>query len=259
MQLEGCIRTRTKSASITYLNLSGYSMVLIQMHYLRLDRGKLSSGGIGMNRKICLLTLTVCCFPCLVSTAYAGEPEVECNGTACGIFLIHGGPVELERTPGLILGCTSFTGTGNYTSKTTGTIQLTFHGCEERLFGIKCGGTGTVTSTVMAFHNVYLTHAKVTPGMLITGVNLEFSCFFNSQVTGDIIAHLESGCTVQPGKSLPFNFERTQPGHQKYTQVTGTGQVFDLVSSMFGGPYETTSMRATGTATLPVAPTVTCP
>lgn len=216
-----------------------------------------------MSKKMMLLAtaLAALAFAALPAVASAGEPEVECNNTACGAFTIAGGPAELARAAGPKINCGSVTGTGSYTTKTTGTIKLTFHTCKESIFSTSCGTSGTITTNELTFHNIYLTDSKTTPGVLITGVNVTFTCpsvFTHVAVTGDVIGHLESACTKHPGNPLLLNFEKTTNGNQKYKHITGTGTTYDLDSSVNGDAFGTASQTGTGKVTLKEAPTVTC-
>lgn len=217
-----------------------------------------------MSKKMMLLAagaLTALAFAALPAVASAGSPEVECSGAACGAFTVGGGTAELSKTTGPSVHCTSVSGSGNYASKTAGTLQLTFHGCKESAFGSSCGSGGTITTNVMNFENTYLTHDKSTPGVKITNVNTTFTCFggfVHNQVRGSVLGRLETACTKHPGNPLQLVFERTQAGHQKYMQVTGTGTKTDLESSLNSGAFETASQTGTGTVTLKEAPTVTC-
>lgn len=220
--------------------------------------------GKSMSKKLMLLAagaLTALAFAALPAVASAGSPEVECSGVACGAFTVSGGAAELAKTSGPKVNCTSVTGSGNYTSKTGGSIKLVFHGCTESAFGSSCGSGGTITTNTMTFDNTYLTDNKTTPGVLVTGANVTFTCFgglVHNQVTGSVMGHLETGCTQHPGNPLLLNFEKVTDGHQKYMQVTGTGTKFDLDSSLNGGAFETASQTGTGKVTLKEAPTVTC-
>lgn len=214
-----------------------------------------------------LTALALAAFPVMAS---AGSPEVECAGVACGPFTIHGGTVEISRTSAPTTHCTSVTGTGNYNTKTSGTISLILHGCLESAFGSSCTSAGNPAGTVstgsLPFQNVYLTDSKTTPGIKIGGtstphqINITHTCFggfVHNRTTGSLLGHLESECTRHPG-ILRINFTRFQPGHQVFTQVTGTGNKTDLISSLNGGAYETASLSGTTNWTGLNNPTVTC-
>lgn len=81
-----------------------------------------------MSKKMMLLAtaLAALASAALPAMASAGEPEVECSGVACGAFIVSGGATELARAAGGNIGCASVTGTGSYTTKTTGSMKAPY-------------------------------------------------------------------------------------------------------------------------------------
>lgn len=214
-----------------------------------------------MNKKLTvfavgvLTTLAVAAVPVVAS---AGEFTADCeNEAATCQGTISGGAVELSNTAGETIGCTSVSGVGTLTSGTsTGTVELTAQGCKEQITGFKfsCNNTGTAgelkTGTLVA-HGIYVDPNESIPGILITGVNLTFTCagFAKKTVTGNLIgADPTPECGVFKA-SESGSLEQTASGQQKYKQVTTTGTVFDLITNNdSGGSYLTSAL--TGTATI---------
>lgn len=227
-----------------------------------------------MRKKMMLLGLgamVALAFAALPAVASAGEPEISCGGLVCGKFTSHSGKTALSTTNGTTVTCTSSTGSGEYTTKKTGNITLTFHGCTTpTFFGATCttpGQTaGTIKTGTSVFHNVYLTDAKTTPGVLITqptsGPYTTFNCagFLHVEVFGSIIGDLESpGCGALASKELKLGFKSTAHGQQQYKQNTATGTIFDLTSKLNGGAAQTAAMDSEkAVVTLGTAGTVNC-
>jgi hypothetical protein len=215
-------------------------------------------------------------FAALPAVASAGEPEVTCGGAVCGAFTTHGGQATLATTSGTSVICTSNTGSGKYTTKTTGELNLTFSGCKDEVFGAACTtpgqASGFIKTGISVFHNIMIDSTAQAPpsgtaGVLITnpvgGVPYTtFNClgFLHIEVSGNIIGHLESPACGSSSKEHKLVFANNGTlGHQKYMQVTTTGTLFDLTSKVNGGAPSTSSMDATGITTFASAALVTCP
>jgi hypothetical protein len=190
----------------------------------------------------------------LPSGASAGSPEVECALAACGPFTFQGGLVEFTLENGFKTQCTSVTGTGNYSSKTGGSISLSFHGCIDTVTGFKipCTSPGQPAGTVVLpnyqFDNIYLTDSKTAPGILITNLDSTYTCFSShTTMTGGLIGAIEPGCAGGPSNAFTVAFQRVALGKQKYTQNTGTGGIFAPLTSFNGSAGITEALDATGT------------
>jgi hypothetical protein len=201
-----------------------------------------------MVKKMSLLAaLAALALAAIPANASAGTPEVHCGGTACGAFTVTGGLTEWSIAGFPTTFCTSITGTGNYTSKTGGTITLASHGCRDNAVTDACTTaaqpTGTVVLGPYEFENIYLTDDKTKPGILITNVNASYVCFTTIvTLKGSLIGELEGGCPGSAQTDLKLSFERTVEGSQRYMQSTGTGTLFDLQNS-----FGTEALAATGT------------
>jgi len=226
-----------------------------------------------MKNKMMLLGLgamVALAFAALPAVASAGEPELSCGGAVCGKFTSHSGETKLSTVGGTTVTCTSSTGSGEYTTKTTGNIVLTFHGCKTpTFFNTTCTSpgqaAGTIKTATSVFHNTYVTDAKTKPGVLITqpvGVPyVTFTCagFLHSEVFGNIIGELSSPACGAESKELKLGFKATSHGQQQYKQVTATGATFDLTSKLNGGAAETAAMEATNAVvTLGSSGKITC-
>ncbi|HYH53191.1 MAG TPA: hypothetical protein VD761_03590 [Solirubrobacterales bacterium] len=195
-----------------------------------------------MKQKLMLLAtgaLTALAFAALPAAASAGTPEVHCpNGAASCAISIAGGHSELTKTNSFVkVTCTSTTGTGSLNT-TGGTIQLTFHGCKESVFGTSCTtagqSSGTIKTTVLPVDNRYVTAGKTAPGVLITPASgsshfATFNCIDGTHVvTGNgVMGILTTGC-ASPQAALKLKFSQSSAGHQLHKQVTGSGTIFDL-------------------------------
>lgn len=228
-----------------------------------------------MKHKIILLGLAAlsAAMLALPAVASAGEPKVHCGGTGvlCGKFTSHGEHSELRATGEPPITCKKNSGAGEWTSETTGTIELTFHECSTSFFGfpVTCtsttpagGSPGTIKTQKNVFHTTYLTAGKTTPGVLVTGP------FFTTidcgsgldriSVEGNVLGHLTSPACGKSSTSYTLDFEATG-STQKYMQVTGAGTLYDLTAlTEPNGSKVTAGMEAEGTMTLAKAGTLTC-
>ncbi len=220
-----------------------------------------------MSRKLMLLSAGALCaltFAIFTAGASAGEFTADCSaGSTCAATVKSTTgegkpPIQLENTSGEKIACTSVSGTASLTSGTsTGTTRLLFHGCQEQvtIFKFACTNTatsGTITTNTLTSHLIYIDEAKAMPGVLLTGVNVTFSCagFSNKTVTGNIIGWIQNPICKSPATGHTVSFEGFLPGNQKYDQVTSTGTIFDLTSNNdAGGAYRTSSQSGTAHVT----------
>jgi hypothetical protein len=217
-------------------------------------------------------TMVALAFAALPAVASAGEPEIHCGGAVCGKFTSTSGPTSLSTTSGTTVNCASSKGTGEYTTKTTGNMQLTFHECKTpTFFNTACTTPGQPSGTIVTansvFHNIYESTDKSTPGVLITSPTggvpyTTFTCagFLHVEVTGNIIGDLEFPACGASSKEFKLDFVATAHGQQKYKQVTTTGPIWDLDSIVNSGAPVTSAMNGTGIVKFNsgLAGTVTC-
>lgn len=217
-----------------------------------------------MSKKLMLLALgalTALAMTALPSAASAGEFVQTCSGGGtCTGTVESTGIATLEEDGGLSVKCTTTTGTVSApNNSSTGTLELTFSGCTEETLGTHCESTGQANGVIktnqMVTHNVYIDPNKTTPGVLVTGANVTFRCpivNINKTVTGNIIGHIENpNCGIAKANHTVEFAAGASTGTQKWTQVTTTGTVFDLITASSTGTnaeanYTTSSQVGTG-------------
>jgi hypothetical protein len=227
-----------------------------------------------MKNKMMLLALGLLALvsAALPAVASAGEPVVDAKALTEGkslSFTSAGTHAELRAENEPTITCTGNSGTGKYTTSKTGEIALTFTGCKDLTFGSTCTSSGQAPGTIVTgtsvFHNVYLTDAKTTPGVLVTppssGVFASFTCggFFSSSVGGNgIIGHLSSPKCGETKTTATLSFTATT-FNQTYKQVTATGTSYSLTNTTaFGGTAKPAAEVAEGTVTYAEPVTLTC-
>jgi hypothetical protein len=230
-----------------------------------------------MTKKMMLLALAAvsAAMFALPAVASAGEPVIDpASGKFPLTFTSAGGHSELRANEEPPITCTSNTGTGKYTSGTTGEIALTFHGCTTSFFGfpVSCNSagqpSGTIKTNTSVFHNVYVTDAKTNPGVLVTpptspaGLYTTIICggFASIEVRGNgIIGELTSPkCGAVAQKTATLNFAATGSS-QTLKKVTATGTEYSLSSTTESSGKVTTSCEvAEGTVTYAENATLTC-
>ncbi|MFL5898697.1 MAG: hypothetical protein ACJ76D_09595 [Solirubrobacterales bacterium] len=229
-----------------------------------------------MKNKMMLLALGLLAlvFAAMPAVASAGTPEIDSPSLNIGkslSFTSAGGHSELRASGEPTITCTSNVGSGKYTSKTTGEVSLTFSGCTGNLGFLhpECHTTGqsngVIATATSVFHNVYLTDAKTTPGILVTpptgGVFATIICagFSNIEVKGNgVIGDLASPGCGKSSATGTLSFTATGSA-QTYKQNTATGTIYNLTSTTEGGgsPVEAAEV-AEGKATFAEEITVTC-
>lgn len=225
-----------------------------------------------MNKKLTILAagaLTALAFAALPSVAAAGTWNCETTAAAiCGTFDGTNKTVTkltVHNSESEVIECSENTVHGEYKTKTTGeNLTITFHGCKAPGIG-ECNSPGQPAGTIktfdLDFHNI-LIHAG-TPGILLTPntANKEFATFTCAgiatiHVAGNgVIGHLTRTCGTEAAKGAlsTLDFDSVAPGTQKWTQITTTGEPFDLVSikTFFGTTTKTASQDGSGTITFP--------
>jgi hypothetical protein len=213
-----------------------------------------------MSKKMMLLAtaLTALAFAALPAVASAGEPQTHCTDLAAScVFTVHGEKGALNTAGAGSVNCSTTTGSGTM-GTTTGTMTLLYHGCTESVFGSACTtspeASGTIKTTPLIYHNIYVSAGKSSPGVLVTpnatsGVFAHFVCA-GGLVTKTITGNGLVGTLISPkcgGDSnvFEFAFEQSAAGTQKHMQITGAGTLFDLKDGSNTG-----SLVATAKATL---------
>lgn len=211
--------------------------------------------------------LAVLAFAALPAVATAGEFTADCEGGAASCSAnITGGVATLTNTANEKIECSTSEGTATQNNaSSTGTVSLTFKGCKEKVSGLNfaCNSaeaaSGVIKTGALTSHLIFID--PETPGVLLTAVNVTFSCasFFKKTVTGNIIGHWTTPHCNEFNEKHEVSFEQSSAGNQKYTQITTTGTVFDLTSNNDnGGTYLTSSQTGTGLLTGAVKAKFTC-
>lgn len=198
----------------------------------------------------------------------AANPEMDYPGD--GHFTVssgegeeYHGPTVLSTTDGTTVTCAEVTGTGQFTSKTTGNIQFTFHGCHSPdFFNVKCTSSGqesgTIVTDALTFHLRTITGDE-TPAVLITPNNpgedhvghfASFNCSFLASVTvtgTGVIGEITDDYNKEQS-TFEINFESTEHGHQAHTTVDHDEETdWDLHTSINGGEASTSAQDGEGT------------
>ena len=214
-----------------------------------------------MSKKTMLLALAACSALLLALPAFASASEWHISQT--GAFTISGGASNLTNVSGLVTECTSVSGSGEYTTTTTGTLQLIFHGCTGS--GTNCTSTGqpagTIKTGVLPFHNAEIPTGK--PGILITpsavtgsptagyGPYATYTCasgLIKVEVFGNgVLGTVTSPACGGEASKVTMSFKKSANGVQEHLSYTGT--TYDLVSKTNGASHVTAAMEGEGGAT----------
>jgi hypothetical protein len=232
-----------------------------------------------MSKKLMLLAagaLSALAFAALPTIASAGEYEVHCPTVPCvgnitGTNAEHA--IELENDAGEKVDATAVDGTVtiNAATTTTATAELEFTHVYETTsgFNFTCNSTGAPSGVIrtgaIPAHFVNLTHGGTNPGVLLTNINVTFSCaggLVVKTVTGNIIGTITTpNCNGASATNVvTFNKKAGTPGTQEHEQVTNTGTFFDLTSGDHKNANDLTTSAQTGRGviTWDNKPTITC-
>lgn len=170
--------------------------------------------------------------------------------SSVGKFTLSGSdPTLTEHGESTKVTCETATGSGEFTTTTTGVITISFHGCKENVFNTSCTGEptvgeetpGTITTTPnLEFHLIEIENN--TPGVLITPKEGHFATFkcagglVTKKIGGNgIIGHITSTCGVTESTTHKIDFESTDPvnpgGTPAWSQITTAGTKYDLVNT----------------------------
>jgi hypothetical protein len=194
-----------------------------------------------MSKKMMLLAIAAvsAAMFALPAVASAGTPEVDFPGE--GKFTLHGpaGALAAQNEP--TISCTTTEGSGQFTSKTTGTVSLIFNTCSINVLGVPVhcesvvagigAGTGIIKTTNI-FHTTYVTPGKTSPGVQITPTFPTLLCgSARLKIEGNgILGEITAPKCGEKSKAFTLNFKTNvgPPQTQVHTQITGTGTVFVL-------------------------------
>ncbi|HYQ79800.1 MAG TPA: hypothetical protein VEP91_11895 [Solirubrobacterales bacterium] len=199
----------------------------------------------------------------LPATASAGGWDIDPQSGKFPLQFTVAAGVTSWTTESTLFECTSLTGSGRYETATTGSIELTLHGCASISPSLTCTSSGqpkgTITTNEMQFHNIFLEPEKGKPGFLITAKEGRFASFacngIAMELSGNgLIAEMTAPKCGEAGKTLTQLYEASSLGHQKWMQAETAGTKYDL-SWTLGG---TAAFQTTSTLTLAEQATVTC-
>jgi hypothetical protein len=225
-----------------------------------------------MSKKLMLLALAAVSAAMFALPAMASAATWDLNTAPAGEFTVttSTAPV-LSNTNNELVECTSSSGSGKYTTASSGTLKLVFHGCKTpTFFNAACSSgatSGTIeTTTELPFSNVYLDAAHTKLGVTIKGKGEEehfasFTCagFISFKVTGTILGEVEKTCTSPSTTQFPLTFTKTSNGHQTWKQVEGAGSIEDLVvDNRLNSTSSTGAEVGTGFVNFTTAKTIQC-
>lgn len=186
-----------------------------------------------MSKKMMLLALSVAVAALFALPAVASATPAHISATE-NFTVTSTTPTFLEDKNGSKVVCSKgVTGNGTFENTTTGSINLTFHGCRSVEPNVACGTEETIVTTTLPFHLISL--AANSPGVLITpnaGHFATFNCtiFVKKEVKGNGILGTITApkCNVVPPEesttaTLKFQQNPAKTGsqlHETYTGVT---------------------------------------
>src|SRR4051812_6077948 len=227
-----------------------------------------------MSKKLMLLALTVTSAAVFGLPATASAATWDLTAAPAGAFTVSTPELSttvLSNTNNELVECGSTTGSGSYTTASSGTVSLVFEGCRTpTFFNAACTSSAAVSGIIkttpgLPFQNVYLNSAHTKLGITIKGTGQEehfasFTCagFVSFKVTGTILGEVEKECGAS-GTQFPLTFEQTSNGHQKWKQVEGTGSIEDLtVDNRLNGTSSTGAEKGTGSLNFTTSKFISC-
>lgn len=212
-------------------------------------------------KKMILLALAAVSAVVLALPAMASAMiPLHLNPTPAGSKTIDGvGSAVLSTSGGTTTTCTGFGGSASFEAGgTTGTMNLTFTGCKESVFGTSCNSSGaasgTIVTTSLPFHLATL--AGKSPGVLVTpnagGAGNHFATFtcagglVTVNVTGNgVLGTITAPACGTSSATATIKFEQSANGVQKHKTLEGTATEYSLMKGA-----ETAAQSAHGTLTL---------
>ena len=191
----------------------------------------------------------------MVASASAALPEF--GGPFSTPFTSKSGVSTLETVKKATIVCTTDTNTGEVTGPKTGTVTITFSGCELVTLSLPCNNVGVPPGVIITAPLLmtlgYINGPKKEVGVDLSGPAtggplMEFMCGpLKTVVDGSVI-----------GKITPVNKLIVPPGHftLKFVQAMGkqkpthfeAGPV-DVLSTSFGGPFAESGLSSTDNIT----------
>jgi hypothetical protein len=190
-----------------------------------------------MTKKITLMALAAISAAMLAVPALASAQTAHLDVTST--FTVTGGAWTLATTSGTTTAGTSVSGSGTFTTTTTGTIDLTLSGFADEIFGTKCGSTltghaensGIVTAKGLSFHLIMLATNK--PGILITPSATEiiakYKCLgIETALTGKgLLGTITAPACGVASTTATLKIRSSSNGHQEHKLYTGVSYDLD--------------------------------
>jgi hypothetical protein len=234
-----------------------------------------------MSKKIMVLALATACAALFALPAAASAQTAHLSATTS--FSVTGNGGSLTSTEGGTVNCSSTTGSGTFSTTTSGHVSLLFHGCSVSIgFSIPCTSPSHPSGTITAANsfNLIMVSAGTSTGkagilLTPTGTSVltpsnpsqpshaskkfvtEFSCggIQSIKVYGNgVIGTIHQACSTS-ASTFGLVFESSSPGHQKH--MTWTGTTYDLISNITD-QHPTASLDGTATIHLPAARQLHC-
>jgi hypothetical protein len=193
-------------------------------------------------------TLGLCCIAVFALsagvTASASATLPEFVGPSPIPFTSKSGITTLETVKKATITCKSDKGSGEVTGPKSGTIKITFAGCEFVTIGVVCNSTGVPPGEIVTARLVmtlgYINGPKKEVGVDLStatgGPLMEFSCGgLRVIVDGSVIGKITPvNKTVAPPSHFALRF--TQAGGKQKPTKFEAGPT-DVLSTSFGGPF----------------------
>jgi hypothetical protein len=231
-----------------------------------------------MNKKTMVLAMATACAALFALPAAASAQTAHLSVTTSFSVTGVGGKLTSTEGPGPV-SCSSTTGSGTFSTTTSGSVSLLFHNCT--FAGFPCTSTGHSSGTITASHsfNLIMVSAGTSTGkagILLTPtgsivltsspaniskkLTTEYTCSVLglSQVikvySNGVIGTIEETCGTS-STTFRLVFESSSPGHQKH--LTWTGTTYDMISDITSS-HPTASLDGTATMHLPAARQLHC-
>jgi hypothetical protein len=207
-------------------------------------------------------TIGLCCAALVAlsagMTASAAAAPPEFTGPFPTPFTSKSGVTVLETVKKATITCTADTGSGEVTGPKTGTMTITFTGCEFVTLGVMCNTVGVPPGTIVTAPLLtalgYINGPKKEVGVDLStatgGPLMEFTCAgLRVTVAGSVI-----------GKITPVNKVVAPPGHfsLRFTQAAGKqkptkfeAQPTDVLFTSFGGPSQESGLSSPDVVSFP--------
>jgi hypothetical protein len=184
-------------------------------------------------KRLALLAVVVGAVFALPSSALAASPEI---WPAPAKYTVAGPTLSLQDSSGTWQCESANSGSGEWATHTSGTMNWTLKGCHKGTTSCTSAGQakGTIVISTLKAESVWIDKAHTKPGVLFSPQNggstfAEFSCgFLSYKWTGSVIARISFPNMAQSSLTNTLSFETSSSAVQRYTQVEEEGAVHRL-------------------------------